>query len=321
MKTVLVTGGAGFIGSHFIRLLLNENGYFVINYDLLTYAGNLNNLRDVDANPNYIYIKGDIRNRSDVEHLFSTYDIDVVVNFAAESHVDRSIVAADDFITTNILGAQTLMDVAKASWMNPDDGSFKKGKKFIQISTDEVYGSVFIGSSNEESALLPNSPYSAAKASADLIARAYHKTYGFPVIITRSSNNYGEKQYPEKLIPLFIELAKKNKNLPVYGDGNQIRDWIHVTDHCQAILTVLREGEVGEIYNISSSNEMANIDIVKKILYILNKPDSLITYVDDRPGHDFRYSLDSSKILELGWKPIVCFEESFSELVKHKDRG
>ena len=316
MKTVLVTGGAGFIGSHFIRLLLKESGYFVINYDILTYAGNLNNLRDVDSNPNYIFIKGDIRNRTDVEQLFRTYDIDVVVNFAAESHVDRSIVAADDFITTNLLGTQTLMDVAKASWMNLNDGSFKGGKKFIQISTDEVYGSISEGSFDEESPLLPNSPYSASKASADLIARSYYQTYNFPVIITRSSNNYGPNQYPEKLIPLFISLAKEDKPLPLYGNGRQVRDWIHVEDNCSAILRVLNNGKEGEIYNIGANNEYRNIDIAKIILNELGKPESLLTYVKDRPGHDIRYSINANKLInQFGWTPNIKFNHGIAQLV------
>lgn len=317
MKIVLVTGGAGFIGSHFIRLLLKESGYFVINYDLLTYAGNLNNLRDVDSNPNYSFIKGDIRNRSEVNQLFSMYDIDVVVNFAAESHVDRSIVAADDFIKTNILGAQTLMDAAKASWMNLNDVSFNEGKKFIQISTDEVYGSISKGSFVEESPILPNSPYSASKASADLIARAYYKTYNFPVIITRSSNNYGPNQYPEKLIPLFISLAKEDKQLPLYGNGKQVRDWIHVEDNCSALLQVLIDGKVGEIYNIGANNEQRNIDIAKMILNELGKPQDLISFVNDRPGHDLRYSINSQKLVNtLNWTPKKIFEIEISDISK-----
>lgn len=318
MTTVLVTGGAGFIGSHFIRLLLKHDNYFVINFDLLTYAGNLSNLTEIESNKNYCFIKGDIRDRPELENLFKNYDIDVVVNFAAESHVDRSIVAADDFITTNIIGAQTLMDVSKSVWLNSQEGKFKKGKRFIQISTDEVYGSILYGSFDESSNILPNSPYSASKASADLIARSYYMTFNFPVIITRSSNNYGVNQYPEKLIPFFISLAKKDRPLPLYGDGKQVRDWIHVEDNCAAILEVMKSGGIGEIYNVGANNEIQNIEIAKMILKELNKSKSLIAYINDRPGHDIRYSIDSNKIRnKLGWKPKKDFRESFKELVRN----
>lgn len=318
MTTVLVTGGAGFIGSHFIRLLLKHDNYFVINFDLLTYAGNLSNLTEIESNKNYCFKKGDIRDRPELENLFKNYDIDVVVNFAAESHVDRSIVAADDFITTNIIGAQTLMDVSKSVWLNSQEGKFKKGKRFIQISTDEVYGSILYGSFDESSNILPNSPYSASKASADLIARSYYMTFNFPVIITRSSNNYGVNQYPEKLIPFFLSLAKKDRPLPLYGDGKQVRDWIHVEDNCAAILEVMSSGVIGEIYNVGANNEIQNIDIAKMILKELNKSKSLIAYINDRPGHDIRYSIDSNKIRnKLGWKPQKDFRESFKELVRN----
>lgn len=318
MTTILVTGGAGFIGSHFIRLLLKHDNYFVINFDLLTYAGNLSNLTEIESNKNYCFIKGDIRDRPELENLFKNYDIDVVVNFAAESHVDRSIVAADDFITTNIIGAQTLMDVSKSVWLNSQEGKFKKGKRFIQISTDEVYGSILYGSFDESSNILPNSPYSASKASADLIARSYYMTFNFPVIITRSSNNYGVNQYPEKLIPFFISLAKKDRPLPLYGDGKQVRDWIHVEDNCAAILEVMKSGGIGEIYNVGANNEIQNIEIAKMILKELNKSKSLIAYINDRPGHDIRYSIDSNKIRnKLGWKPKKDFRESFKELVRN----
>jgi dTDP-glucose 4,6-dehydratase len=320
MKTVLVTGGAGFIGSHFIKLLLGKNDFFVINFDLLTYAGNLNNLKEVESNVNYYFVHGDIRNRNQVEEVFSKFNIDSVVNFAAESHVDRSILASNDFITTNIIGSHTLMDVAKSFWFDYQNNSFMVGKRFIQVSTDEVYGSIVKGSFYEESPLLPNSPYSASKASADLIARAYFKTHNFPVIITRSSNNYGENQYPEKLIPFFIQQAKEEKKLPLYGSGNQVRDWIHVLDNCNAILTVLLKGTLGDTYNISSNYELSNLIVTKMILKTLNKPESLIHHVKDRLGHDVRYSLNSDKTRELGWHPLIDFQDGIRDLIELSGR-
>ncbi len=322
MKNILVTGGAGFIGSNFARYILNVNDDFVvINLDLLTYAGNLANLQDIVENPRYQFIKGDIRDRELVGKLFSDYHIDTVVNFAAESHVDRSIVEPEIFLTTNIIGTQTLLDVAKKYWkVNTNDKycrAYKPDVKFLQVSTDEVYGALgTTGMFTEETPLSPNSPYSASKASADLIVRAYHETFGLPINITRCSNNYGPFQFPEKLIPLMINNCQQNKCLPVYGDGMQIRDWLHVSDHCSAIHTVLTKGEIGEIYNVGGNNEKANIEIVKLILQALSKDDSLINYVQDRPGHDRRYAIDNTKITnELGWTPSYTFERGIAETI------
>ena len=318
MKNILVTGGAGFIGSHFIRLLINETNYHVINLDALTYAGNLSNLKDIESSDRHLFVHADIRDRESVDRLFSKYRINVVVNFAAESHVDRSIVSASDFVTTNILGAQTLMDVAKKHWrLENEVDKYIDDVLFIQISTDEVYGSIKEGQFDEESNLKPNSPYAASKASADMIARSYYKTYKFPVIVTRCSNNYGANQYPEKLIPLFIQRAKNNEFLPVYGRGDQVRDWIHVTDHCNAILKVMESGKTGEIFNIGANNEMRNIDIANIILKSLNKPSSLIQHVEDRLGHDQRYAINANKIKKsLGWSPKMNFEKTLIDLIQ-----
>jgi dTDP-glucose 4,6-dehydratase len=305
---ILVTGGAGFIGSNFIKYMLKEyNDYKIINLDKLTYAGNLENLKDVENNPNYTFVKGDIADREVVEKIFSD-GIDYVVNFAAESHVDRSIEDPAIFLKTNILGTQVLLDAAKKYGV----------KKFLQVSTDEVYGSLGeTGYFTEQTPLSPNSPYSASKASADLLVKAYHHTYGIPVNITRCSNNYGPYQFPEKLIPLMIINALHDKELPVYGDGLNVRDWLYVEDHCRAIDLVLHKGRIGEIYNIGGNNERTNIEIVKIILRELNKPETLIKYVKDRPGHDRRYAIDSSKIQqELGWKPIYDFGEGMQKTIK-----
>ncbi|SNX52854.1 dTDP-glucose 4,6-dehydratase [Thermoanaerobacterium sp. RBIITD] len=305
---VLVTGGAGFIGSNFIKYMLKEHkDYKVINLDKLTYAGNLENLKDVENNSNYIFVKGDITDREIVEKIFSD-GIDYVVNFAAESHVDRSIEDPSIFLKTNVLGTQVLLDAAKKYGV----------KKYLQVSTDEVYGSLGkTGYFTEQTSLSPNSPYSASKASADLLVRAYHHTFGTPVNITRCSNNYGPYQFPEKLIPLMIINALYDKELPVYGDGLNVRDWLYVEDHCRAIDLVLHKGKIGEVYNIGGNNEKANIEIVKLILKELNKPESLIKYVKDRPGHDRRYAIDSTKIQqELGWKPIYHFDEGMKKTIK-----
>jgi dTDP-glucose 4,6-dehydratase len=281
MKNVLVTGGAGFIGSNFVHIMLDKYlDYKIINVDALTYAGNLENLKDIADNPNYIFIRADIRDREKIDKIFSAYDIDAVVNFAAESHVDRSIVEPEIFLTTNIIGTQVLLDVAKKYWkVNPDDKyckEYKQGVKFLQVSTDEVYGALGeTGMFVETMPLMPNSPYSASKASADLIVRAYHETFGMPVNITRCSNNYGPYQFPEKLIPLMINNCLHEKNLPVYGDGMQIRDWLHVSDHCSAIDIVLHKGVVGEVYNIGGNNEKANIEIVKLIIKSLGAKQAL----------------------------------------------
>lgn len=307
MKRILITGGAGFIGSNFVRYMLDKyNDYKIINLDLLTYCGNLENLNGIENNPNYSFVKGDITDKKLVFDIVKK--VDYIVNFAAESHVDRSIEDPEIFIKTNIFGTQNLLNAAKKF----------KIDKFIQISTDEVYGSLgkegyFI----EDTPLAPNSPYSASKAGADLMVRAYHKTYDLPVNITRCSNNYGPYQFPEKLIPLMISNALEDKKLPVYGDGLNVRDWLHVYDHCTAIDLVLHKGVNGEIYNIGGNNEKKNIEIVKLIIKYLKKDESLIKYVKDRLGHDRRYAIDSGKIQsELGWKPKYSFEEGIKKTIK-----
>lgn len=323
IKTILVTGGAGFIGSNFVKLMLETHPeYKIISIDALTYAGNLENLKDIDGNPNYEFIKVDIRDREKIEETFKYNDINSVVNFAAESHVDRSIEEPEVFLTTNIIGTQVLLDTAKKHWkLNPNDKycmEYKPGVKFLQVSTDEVYGALGkTGMFVETMPLMPNSPYSASKASADLIVRSYHETFGIPINITRCSNNYGPYQFPEKLIPLMISNCLKEKDLPVYGDGMQIRDWLHVLDHCSAIDTVLHKGVDGEVYNIGGNNEKANIEIVKLIINALGKSESLIKYVKDRPGHDRRYAIDNTKITtQLGWKPSYTFGQGIKETIQ-----
>jgi len=323
MKTILVTGGAGFIGSNFVKLMLEKHPeYKIINVDALTYAGNLDNLEDIDSNPNYEFIKVDIRDREKVEEIFKNNEITSVVNFAAESHVDRSIEEPEVFLTTNIIGTQVLLDTAKKYWkVNPGDKyckEYKPGVKFLQVSTDEVYGALGeTGMFVETMPLMPNSPYSASKASADMIVRAYNETFGMPVNITRCSNNYGPYQFPEKLVPLMINNCLKEKDLPVYGDGMQVRDWLHVSDHCSAIDTVLHKGRDGEVYNIGGNNEKANIEIIKLIIGTLGKSESLIKYVKDRPGHDRRYAIDNTKITtELGWEPAYTFEQGMKETIQ-----
>jgi dTDP-glucose 4,6-dehydratase len=323
MKNVLVTGGAGFIGSNFVHMMLDKYpDCKIINVDTLTYAGNLENLKDIVDNPNNVFIRADIRDRDKIDEIFASYNIDTVVNFAAESHVDRSIVEPEVFLTTNIIGTQVLLDVAKKYWkVNSDDKyckEYKPGVKFLQVSTDEVYGSLgATGMFVETMPLMPNSPYSASKASADMIVRAYHETFGMPVNITRCSNNYGPYQFPEKLIPLMINNCLQEKDLPVYGDGMQIRDWLHVDDHCSAIDTVLHKGLNGEVYNIGGNNEKANIEIVKLIIETLGKSEKLIKYVKDRPGHDRRYAIDNTKITtQLGWKPAHTFEQGIKETIE-----
>ena len=323
MKAILVTGGSGFIGSNFVKLMLVKHPeYKIINVDALTYAGNLENLKDIDVNKKYKFIKADIRDRDEVEKIFKTYNIINVVNFAAESHVDRSIEEPEVFLTTNIIGTQTLLDVAKKYWkVNPEDKyckEYKEGVKFLQVSTDEVYGALGKeGMFVETMPLMPNSPYSASKASADLVVRSYSETFGMPVNITRCSNNYGPYQFPEKLIPLMINNCLNEKSLPVYGDGMQVRDWLHVSDHCSAIDTVLHKGIDGEVYNIGGNNEKANIEIVKLVIDSLVKSEDLITYVKDRPGHDRRYAIDNTKITtELGWEPLYTFEQGMKETIQ-----
>lgn len=319
---ILVTGGAGFIGSNFIKHMLENYKYRIINLDLLTYAGNLKNLEEVEDYENYVFVKGDICDRELLDEIFNKYDISSVINFAAESHVDRSIEEPEIFLKTNILGTQALLDSAKMYWkVEPDNKysrEFKQGVKFVQVSTDEVYGTLGAeGYFTEDTNLAPNSPYSASKTSADLLVRAYHKTYGLPMNITRCSNNYGPYQFPEKLIPLMINNVLNNKHLPIYGDGKQVRDWLHVKDHCIAIDTVLHKGKVGEVYNIGGNNEKENIEIVRQILNSLGRGEQLITYVADRPGHDRRYAIDNTKITtELGWEPSYTFEEGMKETIK-----
>lgn len=323
MKTILITGGAGFIGSNFVKLMLEKHPeYKIINIDALTYAGNLENLKDIDDNPNYEFIRVDIRDREKIEEIFKNNEITSVVNFAAESHVDRSIEEPEVFLTTNIIGTQVLLDTAKKYWkVNPKDKyckEYKPGVKFLQVSTDEVYGALGeTGMFVETMPLMPNSPYSASKASADMIVRAYNETFGMPVNITRCSNNYGPYQFPEKLIPLMINNCLNEKDLPVYGDGMQVRDWLHVSDHCSAIDTVLHKGKDGEVYNIGGNNEKANIEIVKLIIGTLGKTEGLIKYVKDRPGHDRRYAIDNTKITtELGWEPAYTFEQGMKETIQ-----
>lgn len=322
MKTYLVTGGAGFIGSNFIHYILNKyKDIKIINLDKLTYAGNLENLKDIEENPNYVFIKGDICDKELLDDIFSN-DIDYVVNFAAESHVDRSIVEPEIFAKTNILGTVTLLNAARKAW-DLGDG-FIDGKKFLQVSTDEVYGSLGKeGYFSEKTPLDPHSPYSSSKAAADLIVKSYHDTYKMPINITRCSNNYGPYQFPEKLIPLMINNCLNKKSLPVYGDGMNVRDWLYVGDHCKAIDMVLNDGKVGEVYNVGGHNERTNIHIVKTIItYIHDNIDksvdeSLIKYVADRKGHDRRYGIDPSKIKEeLGWYPETKFEDGIIKTIK-----
>lgn len=305
MKTFLVTGGAGFIGSNFIRYLLKKyRDVKIINLDKLTYAGNPDNLRDVENDPRYEFIKGDICDENLVHKIMPR--VDVVVNFAAESHVDRSIGAPDEFIKTDIFGAFVLLEAARKN----------KIERFIQISTDEVYGSIENGSFKETDTLMPSSPYSASKAGADRLAYSYFVTYNLPVQITRCSNNFGPYHYPEKLIPLFITNALENKPLPVYGDGKNVRDWIYVEDHCEAIDFIYQHGKVGEVYNIGGGNEKTNLEITEYILKKLEKPKELITFVPDRLGHDRRYSLDCSKLHKLGWRPKHKFEEALDKTIQ-----
>lgn len=323
MKQLLITGGAGFIGSNFVQYVLRHyEDVRLVNLDALTYAGNLDNLARCQNDPRYTFVRGDIRDRELVERLFDEYDFDTVVNFAAESHVDRSITDPELFLTTNIIGTQTLLDAAKYHWKCEPDNKYSReyrnGVKYLQVSTDEVYGALGkTGMFTETMPLSPNSPYSASKASADMVVRAYHETYGLPVNITRCSNNYGPYQFPEKLIPLMIHNAQQDKPLPVYGDGLQIRDWLYVEDHCSAICTVLEKGVSGQVYNIGGNNEKANIEIVKLILRELHKPESLITYVQDRPGHDRRYAIDNTKITtHLGWKPAYDFDRGMALTIR-----
>ncbi|AYB41928.1 dTDP-glucose 4,6-dehydratase [Paenibacillus lautus] len=304
---LLVTGGAGFIGSNFILYMMQQHpDYKITNMDALTYAGNLENLESVEKEANYTFIQTDIADKQAVDQIFQQ-GIDVVVNFAAESHVDRSILEPEVFVNTNVLGTQVLLDASKKYGVT----------KFVQVSTDEVYGSLGeTGLFSESTPLAPNSPYSASKAGGDLLVRAYHETFGLPVNITRCSNNYGPYQFPEKLIPLMISRVLNDEPLPVYGDGMNIRDWLYVEDHCSAIDLVIHQGRVGDVYNIGGNNERTNIHIVKTILEELGKPETLIQFVEDRPGHDRRYGIDPTKIMkELGWKPKHNFESGIKETI------
>ena len=308
MKNILVTGGAGFIGSNFINYILDKrDDYNIINLDKLTYAGNLENLIPSEKKKNYHFIKGDITDFELVNNIFEKYKIKYVVHFAAESHVDRSILGSEIFYRTNIMGTNVLLEVARKFEV----------ERFLQISTDEVYGSLGSeGYFTERTPLSPNSPYSSSKAAADMMVMAFYHTYGMPVLITRCSNNYGPYQFPEKLIPLMIINSINNKKLPVYGDGLYVRDWIYVIDHNKAVELVFEKGKVGEVYNIGASNEMPNIKIIKLILSHLKKGEDLIEYVKDRPGHDRRYAIDSSKIKsKLGWAPSFTFEHAIAETI------
>ncbi|WP_018753869.1 dTDP-glucose 4,6-dehydratase [Paenibacillus sanguinis] len=305
---LLVTGGAGFIGSNFVLYMLDQHPeYQIINVDALTYAGNLENLKSAEGNTNYTFHKADITDAPAMNELVSQ-GVDVIVNFAAESHVDRSILEPDVFVKTNVLGTQVLLEAARQHGV----------KKFVQVSTDEVYGTLGeTGLFTEETPLTPNSPYSASKAGGDLLVRAYHETFGLSVNITRCSNNYGPYQFPEKLIPLMISKALADEALPVYGDGLNIRDWLYVEDHCSAIDLVIHQGRDGEVYNIGGNNERTNLHIVKTILEQLGKPESLIKFVQDRPGHDRRYGIDPTKTMtELGWKPKHSFETGIQETIR-----
>jgi dTDP-glucose 4,6-dehydratase len=305
MQSILVTGGAGFIGSNFVRYILNKYfNYRIIVLDSLTYAGNLENIKEFEKNPRFLFFHGDIRDEKIVDNVVR--NVDVIINFAAETFVDRSIHGASDFILTDVHGTYVLLEAAKKY----------KIERYIQISTDEVYGSIESGSFTEQSTIGPNNPYSASKAGGDMMVRSYYITYGMPVIITRASNNFGPYQFPEKLIPLFVTNAIDNLKLPLYGDGSNIRDWLYVIDHCKAIDLVLHRGNEGEVYNIGGGNEMTNIEITKFILNYLGKPESLIQKVQDRLGHDKRYSIDSTKLKSLGWAPETNFEAALRDTIE-----
>jgi dTDP-glucose 4,6-dehydratase len=305
---LLVTGGAGFIGSAFVRLVLAENRAQVINLDKLTYAGNLDNLESVAHNPHYRFVHGDICDEALVDSILRDEQPDAIVHFAAESHVDRSILSPEPVIQTNLRGTFTLLEAARRNNL----------RRFVHVSTDEVYGSLTAPlEATEDFPLNPSSPYSASKAGSDLLARSYFITFGLPVVITRASNNYGPYQFPEKLIPLMIANAFEDRPLPVYGDGMQVRDWLYVDDHCRAILAVLEKGRDGEIYNIGGNRSLPNLEVVRKVLSLAGKPESLIRYVTDRPGHDRRYALSSEKLMrETGWRPVMDFETGLGRTIE-----
>jgi dTDP-glucose 4,6-dehydratase len=304
---ILVTGGAGFIGANHVRLLLDESDDHVVNLDALTYAGNLENLAGCEDHPRYTFVRGDVRDRALVRRVLRDHAVDAVVHFAAESHVDRSVEGPEVFVTTNVLGTEILLEEARAAGV----------QRFVMVSTDEVYGSLGAeGMFTETTPLAPNSPYAASKAAADLMCRSFSKTFGFPVMITRCSNNYGPYQFPEKLIPLMIANALEDKPLPVYGDGQNVRDWLFVGDHCRAVDLVMRRGRPGEIYNIGGNNEMKNLDLVTWLVDRLGRSQDLITFVQDRPGHDRRYAIDAGKLeRELGWRPSVDRETGLGRTV------
>lgn len=311
-KKILVTGGAGFIGGNFVHYMVDKYpNYMIVNLDALTYAGNLETCQPVEGKPNYKFVKGDIADRDFIFDLFEKEKFDIVVNFAAESHVDRSVTDPEIFIKTNVLGTQVLMDASRAHGV----------ERYHQVSTDEVYGDLPLDRPDlfftEETPLHTSSPYSASKASADLLVFAYHRTFGLPITISRCSNNYGPYHFPEKLIPLMISRALNDEQLPVYGNGENVRDWLHVYDHCAAIDLILHKGKVGEVYNVGGHNERTNLEVVKTILKALNKPESLITYVKDRPGHDLRYAIDPQKLEnELGWKPTYNFDTGIQQTIE-----
>jgi len=306
MKRLLITGGAGFIGSNFIQYMLKTYPEIqIVNLDKLTYAGNLDNLKAVQRDSRYSFFQGDIADRQLMVDLLSHKEIDAIINFAAETHVDRSIGRPDDFLKTDIFGTFALLEAARQCEV----------KRYIQISTDEVYGSILEGRTDEQCPLNPSSPYSASKGGGDLLCRAYHVTYGLPTIITRCANNFGPYQYPEKFIPLFITNAMENEPLPLYGNGEQMREWLYVDDHCRAIDLVLQKGQPGEVYNIGGYCEEKNRVVAEKIVNLLKKPVELITPIADRPGHDVRYALDSGKIKALGWQPFVSLDEGLAKTV------
>ncbi|WGH76975.1 dTDP-glucose 4,6-dehydratase [Tenacibaculum tangerinum] len=322
MKYILITGGAGFIGSHVVRLFVNTYPeYHIVNLDALTYAGNLENLKDIEGRPNYTFVKGDVCDEDLVKKLFTKYIFDGVIHLAAESHVDRSITNPLSFVRTNVYGTLNLLEAAKNSW----NGNFE-GKRFYHISTDEVYGSLGDdGFFTEQTPYNPKSPYSASKASSDHFVRAYHNTYGLPIVISNCSNNYGSHQFPEKLIPLFINNICKNKPLPVYGKGENVRDWLYVEDHARAIDRIFHQGKLGETYNIGGFNEWKNIDLIHLLIKTVDKQlgreegtsEKLITYIKDRAGHDYRYAIDASKLkMQLGWEPSLQFEEGIKKTVQ-----
>ena len=311
-KKILVTGGAGFIGGNFVHYMVDKYpNYMIVNLDALTYAGNLETCQPVEGKPNYKFVKGDIADREFIFDLFEKEKFDVVVNFAAESHVDRSVKDPEIFIKTNVLGTQVLMDASRAYGV----------ERYHQVSTDEVYGDLPLDRPDlfftEETPLHTSSPYSASKASADLLVFAYHRTFGLPITISRCSNNYGPYHFPEKLIPLMISRALNDENLPVYGNGENVRDWLHVYDHCAAIDLILHKGRVGEVYNVGGHNERTNLEVVRTILKALGKSEDLITYVTDRPGHDLRYAIDPTKLeTELGWKPTYNFDTGIAQTIQ-----